>query len=266
MSFELTSVTVRYSRSARPALTDISHRFAPGTHTAILGPNGAGKSTLLRVLLGTVRPESGRVTAGGQPVTAVPRRRFAREVAFVSDREEISFPIGVREYVALGRYPHVGPLAPLRARDEGVVEASLETFDLARLASRRVADLSAGERQRARLARALAQEPGHLLLDEPTAHLDPGHQVETLERIAELTAKTNLTIVHVTHDVNLASRFADRFVLLAGGRLRAAGPAGDVLRRDRLEEAFGCAFHVTNLDGLGRVAVPTGRRPRGGVA
>ena len=264
MSFRVSGLTVRYPAAEVPALLDVDLSFEPGVHTSVLGPNGAGKSTLLRALLGIVRPDSGNVSFDGRPAADWSRRELARRVALVSATEDFAFPLTVRELVAMGRYPHLGPWRSPSAEDRAVVGAALRELELENLARRPISTLSAGELQRARLARALAQQADHLLLDEPVAHLDLAHELSTFQRIAELTARKSLTTITVTHHLNLASRFSDRIVLLAGGRVTASGRPDQVLTEDRLEETFGCRVEVHDLDDAGRLVVPmvseTGRR------
>jgi iron complex transport system ATP-binding protein len=257
MSFVVQRVTVQYPGTTGPALRDASLEFEPGVHTAILGPNGAGKSTLLRALLGLVRPVTGEVRFTGRPISAWTRRELARRIALVSAGEEFAFPLTVRELVAMGRTPHVGPWRAERPEDRDAVRQSLRDVDLVDLAERPVSTLSAGELQRARLARALAQESDHLLLDEPTAHLDLGHELATFERIQQLTTRNALTTITVTHNLNLASRFADRVVLLSGGLVTAVGRPREVLVADRIAAAFDCPVQVRDLAEFGVLAVPT---------
>jgi len=256
MSFVVEGLTVRYAGAVRPALLDASLKFEPGVHTAVLGPNGAGKSTLLRVLLGLIRPDSGEVRFEGRPTSEWTRREMARRTALVSAGEEFAFPISVQQLVAMGRTPHLGSWRAERPVDREVVRQALHEVDLLELEGRPVSTLSAGELQRARLARALAQESDHLLLDEPTAHLDLGHELATFERIEQLTQEKQLTTITVTHNLNLASRFSDRVVLLSGGRVTAAGRPREVLVAERIEEAFGCPVEVRDLAELGVLAVP----------
>jgi iron complex transport system ATP-binding protein len=259
VSFVAQGVTVQYDGATGPALRDASLEFGSGVHTAVLGPNGAGKSTLLRVLLGLISPTSGEVRFDGRPTVEWTRREMARRAALVAAGEEFAFPLSVRELVAMGRTTHLGPWRAERPVDREVVRQSLHDVDLLDLAERPVATLSAGELQRARLARALAQESDHLLLDEPTAHLDLGHELATFQRIQQLTRTKNLTTISVTHNLNLASRFADRVVLLSRGQVTAVGLPREVLVADRIEEAFGCPVEVRDLGELGVLAVPMSR-------
>ncbi len=261
MSFVLESVTARYPGAAEPALREVSLRVREGGHTAVLGPNGAGKSTLLRVLLGLIRPESGQARLDGRPTASFRRREMARRAALVAAGEEFAFPLGVRELVALGRTPHLAAWAGLEGRDRVVVDAALRDLDLERLADRSVSRLSAGELQRVRLARALAQETPILLLDEPTAHLDLAHEVEIFERVSQLIDEKSLTVVTVTHNMNLASRYADRVLLLSGGRVTAEGAPSEVLDGERIERTFGCPVRVEPRGDLGVLVLPLARRP-----
>jgi iron complex transport system ATP-binding protein len=254
--FTLEDVWFRYHGAAEPTLRAVELRFATGVHTAVVGPNGAGKSTLLRVMLGRLNPERGRAWFDGRPAAEWPRRRLARRVAVVGQEALPDFPISVREYVELGRHPYLPAWAPLRERDREVVEGALRRTELDDLSDRDVSHLSAGELQRAKIARALAQEPEVLVLDEPTAHLDLGHEMQVFELIRELIVEKRLTAVSVTHNLNLAGRFATSIVLLAGGRVAAVGSAETVLVPELIQAAFGWPVTVTAVRGGGRQVVP----------
>jgi iron complex transport system ATP-binding protein len=247
----------------------VSLAAEPGSHTVVIGPNGAGKSTLLRALLGLVQMERGETLVDGRPVGDWPRRDLARRVGLVSAREDFAFPLRVREYVAMGRHPHLGAWSAFRPEDRAALERALVICELEDLQRRPVGHLSAGELQRVRIARAITQEASALLLDEPTAHLDFGHEMDVFELIRQLIDTEGITVISVTHGLNLASRFADRVALMAGGRLVAEGPPGAVLRPGPLEHAFGRRVHVEELPGLGVLAVPLRAREisgPGGVA
>jgi iron complex transport system ATP-binding protein len=258
VSFRVKDLTVRYGDSEPPALVDVDLTFEAGVHTAILGPNGAGKSTLLRALLGTVRPERGEVMFRDRSTFDWPRRDMARRVALVSATEEFAFPITVRELVSMGRNPHLGAWRSAGPMDRQIVDSALRDLGILRFSERPITTLSAGELQRARVARALAQQADNLLLDEPVAHLDLAHELSTFQKISQLTTKKTLTTITVTHHLNLASRYCDRVVLLAGGKVIAAGTPASVLTRERLQSTFGCSVEVHDLDGLGAIVVPVG--------
>jgi len=256
MSLGLSGAWLRYPGAADWAMRDVTLEFAPGVHSAVLGPNGAGKSTLLRALAGLLACDRGEAHVEGRRSGDWPRRELARRMAFVSSTEEGAFPVRVREYVGLGRNPYLGTFDPPGEQDREVVRSALERTDMLSLAERYVTKLSAGELQRARVARALAQEPTILLLDEPTAHLDIGHEYAVFELMSELIVDLALTIVSVTHNINMASRFASRVVLLRGGAVVADGEPEIVLTPAHLGRAYAWPVHTVRPEGLGCVALP----------
>jgi len=258
--FEARDLSFRYRSAGRDALCGVSLGFAAGRHTAIVGPNGAGKSTLLHLLLGLAMPDRGEVLAFGRPSRAWGRRELARRVAVVGQEAPPDFPLTVREFVQMGRHPYIRPWGSLGRDDLRAVDAALERTGLTELAGRDLSQLSAGEFQRTRLGRALAQTPEALLLDEPTVHLDVGHEVEMFRLVAELVTERRIAAITVTHNLNLASRFADGMVLLAEGRVMAVGAAREVLRSEPLERAFGCSIEVLDLGDLGIEVLPAGVR------
>jgi iron complex transport system ATP-binding protein len=176
---------------------------------------------------------------------------MAREVAFVPQAEPLAFPLTVRELVEMGRYPHVGILGRTEARDEEAVHRAMVQAGVLDLAHRSIHTLSGGERQRTRIARALAQEPATLVLDEPTAALDLRFEMETFELMRRLAAETEFTVVVATHNLNLAARFASDLLLLAGGRIEAAGPPQAVLTHDTVERVYRWPVAVTPHPGPG---------------
>ena len=222
----------------------------PGSTVGLLGPNGSGKSTLLRVLAGLDRPDSGRVLLGGEDRAALPRRTVARRIAVVSQHTPDDADMSVADVLLLGRIPHRPLLAPVSAEDVRRVSAALVGAGLAGWEERRWASLSGGERQRVAIARALVQEPDVLLLDEPTNHLDIRHRFALLADLA----RTPVTVVAALHDLDLAAQYCDRVVLLAAGRVVAAGTPVDVLTPERVARIFGVAAEVTT-DRTGRVRV-----------
>jgi iron complex transport system ATP-binding protein len=226
-----------------------------GEWVALIGPNGAGKTTALRAVAGLVAYE-GRVHMFGDDAGALSRRRLARLVALVPQVPLIPGDITVHEYVLLGRTPHLGYFGTERRSDHDAVAAALEQLELAPFARRRLDTLSGGERQRATLARALAQDAALLLLDEPTAALDVGRQQQVLELVDELRRERGLTVVSTMHDLTLAGQYADRLLLLDGGRLVAAGAARDVLTTGLIGEHYGAEVAVVDAPGSGFVVVP----------
>jgi iron complex transport system ATP-binding protein len=237
-AWECQALTVRYAGAPEPALDDMTLTIAEGACTIILGPNGSGKSTLLRALLGRVAPERGSIACFGAPLASWSRPALARAVGVVPQGEYETFPITTRALVAMGRYPHLGPWRRESEADMGAIDTAMARCDVTQFAERMVDTLSGGEGQRARIARALAQEPRALVLDEPTASLDLKHEMEVLALLRSLAA-SGTTIVLVTHNLSVAAQFADRVVLLDRGRLIIEGPADEVLTAHRVREVFG---------------------------
>ncbi len=232
-----------------PAVREVSLSIEAGELTAIVGPNGSGKTTLLRLLLGVLVPRDGEVTAFGRPASGWKRRDLARMIGVVSQREEPAFPLRVRQAVLFGRYPHLGALSSPGEADNAAVERALYRCDVRHLANRWVATLSGGEWQRVRIARALAQEPRALALDEATANLDIRHEMELFELTSQLVKEGWLAGVLVTHQVNLAARFADRLVVMDQGTACAIGRPTEVLTRDVLESVFDWPVTMTDWRG-----------------
>jgi iron complex transport system ATP-binding protein len=256
---EAREVAIRYRGAARPALDGASCGVRPAELVAVVGPNGSGKTTLVRALTDMVPLAAGVVLAEGRPVGEWDRGAFARLVGVVPQREEIVFPLTVAETVMLGRYARLGPLAAPAATDREAVRSALERCDVAALGARSIDSLSGGEWQRVRVARALAQEPRILLLDEPTASLDVRHEMELFELIRQLV-EGGLAGLVITHHLNLAARYADRIVLLDEGVVVASGSPHAVLTRERLSRVFAWPVAVTSwCDGSPQV-VPL--RPR----
>ena len=243
-------VSFRYPESATLAVDSVTLDVPAGACTAVLGPNGSGKSTLLRLLLGTLAPAAGEVELDGRPVARWERPEIARAVGVVPQGEEAAFPMSVRELVAMGRYPHLGPWRREGDADRRAVENAMRRCDVLGLAHRPVSTLSGGERQRARVARALAQEPAALALDEPTAALDVSHEMAIFELLREL-GRVGTTVLLVTHNLNLAARYADRLVLLDRGAVAAAGAPAEVLTRETVERVYGWPVRIGRHEGPG---------------
>jgi len=243
MRIEGEGLTVRYPGAAEPSLEAVSLQVEPGTLYAVLGPNGSGKSTLMRALLGTVPLRSGSVRLGDRPLGDWRRRELAQSVGAVTQHEPTAFPIRVRDLVAMGRYPHLGPLRPETPRDRDIIREALVQCDVERMADRDVSTLSGGEHQRVRIARALAQEPKALVLDEPTASLDIRHEMEILQLLRR-SADRGMTVLLITHHLDLAARFADRILVLGCGRVAAEGTPTEVFREEILEAVYGWPVEV----------------------
>lgn len=254
-------LTVTYAGAQRPALDDVSLEVPSGCLFSVLGPNGSGKSSLVRALLGVLPLASGSAHIGDRPADRWKRVELARSVGVVSQSESIAFPLTVFELVAMGRYPHVGPLSTETEEDRIAVRNALSACDIEPLARRDVTTLSGGEFQRARIARALAQEPSALVLDEPTSSLDIRHQMAILELLRR-SADAGMTILLVTHSLDLAAQFSDRMLLLSEGRVAAEGPPVEVLRQDVLSDVYGWPLSVSTDPETGAPRVAPLRRPR----
>jgi iron complex transport system ATP-binding protein len=235
--FEAHDLVVRYPGSRAPALDGVELDVESGTLYAVLGPNGSGKSTLMRTLLGVVRPESGVVRVGGRPVSDWERRELARNVGAVPQVEAMPFPVSVRALVSMGRFPHLGPLRAEGPEDRAAVDDALDRCDVRHLAERNVQTLSGGELQRVRIARALAQRPRALVLDEPTASLDIRHEMAILGLLRR-AANEGTTVLLITHHLDLAARFADRILLMDCGRAVAEGEPEAVFSEATLEQVY----------------------------
>lgn len=253
-------LTVRYPGATRPALSEVSLEVPSGSLYAVLGPNGSGKSSLVRALMGVTPLAAGRATIGDRTTEEWKRGELARSVGVVSQAESIAFPLTVTELVGMGRYPHVGTLSRETEADRQAVRRALAACDIDTLAARDVTTLSGGEFQRTRIARALAQEPSALVLDEPTSSLDIRHQMAILELLRR-SADDGITVLLVTHSLDLAAQFADRMLLLSGGEVAAEGRPAEVLREEVLSEVYGWPLSVSTDPETGATRVSARRRP-----
>ena len=231
------AVSVRYAGAPSYALDRVDLTLDPGELLAVVGPNGCGKTTLVRGLLGLVPRSNGTVILGERPLESWRRAELAQVAALVPQREETPFSWRVEEMVSFGRYARRGPLAPMTAEDRTAVDQALERADVASLRRRRVETLSGGEWQRVRIARALAQQPKLLILDEPTASLDLGHEMELFE-LVRILVTLGLAALVVSHHLNLIARYADRMLLLSEGRTAATGSPREVMQSALLSRVF----------------------------
>jgi iron complex transport system ATP-binding protein len=232
--------------ASTPALREFSLRAAPGEIAAIIGPNGCGKSTLLRCVAGLLAPRKGRVLLSGENVLSFAPRERARKIALLPQNFEIAGEISVEELVMFGRTPHLGNYGAPSKRDWEIVGRALEQTSTLELRKRNVQKLSGGERQRVLLARALAQEPRVLLLDEPTSNLDLKFQFEVLNLVFGLARRENLIVIVVLHQINLASSLADTMALLNGdGSPRALGTPAEVMAEENLRAVYGVPLTIS---------------------
>ena len=242
----------RVALGGRAVLHGVDLDIAQGEWVALIGPNGAGKTTLLRAIARLV-PFAGAIELDGRDTSELNRTELARLLAVVPQEPATPPWMTVGEYVLLGRTPHLGPLAKEGLRDRGAAAEALARLDLLGYAERRLGTLSGGEKQRVVVARALAQEAQIVLLDEPTASLDIGHQQQALELLDALRAESGLTLVAAMHDLTLAAQYAHRMVLLDEGRVVADGGPSDVLTEHLIARHYDASIEVVSIDG--RIAV-----------
>lgn len=238
---EVEGLTTGYRKHA--VIEDITFQVREGGFLGIIGPNGAGKSTLFKALSRTLPAWQGRIRVRGKDIHHMARRDLARHMAAVP-QFMTPFPYRVEEFVRMGRYPHRGRFGLMRAEDRRIVQEVVARMELADLRDQRLNALSGGELQRVFLAQGLAQETELLLLDEPTAHLDIGHQVKIMDIIRGFSQARGLTVVMILHDLNLAGAYCDELLLLHQGKVITQGPPADVLTRERIETVYGAPVEI----------------------
>jgi iron complex transport system ATP-binding protein len=256
----VSDLVVSYPRATKNAVDGVSFVAAAGMLTALAGPNGSGKSSVVRALLGRANVVRGSVTVAGNDVRTLSLAELARRVAVVPQREDAAFPTQVRDYVALGRYPHLGLWRTASKADDNAIADALEQAGVRELAGRDTDALSGGEWQRVRIARALAQKAPALVLDEPTTFLDVAHEMAIFELLSSL-ARSGLAVLLVSHQLNLVARFADTIVLLNEGRIATSGAPRDVMKAERLESIYGWPVVITHDPAVGAPALVPLRRP-----
>jgi iron complex transport system ATP-binding protein len=265
VAYSLEDVTFSYSRGKRAqseaVLKGLSCLILSGRVLGILGPNGSGKSTLLKLLARVYQPQKGTIEILGESLSGLSQLDVAKRVALVPQETLQVFPFTISEMVLMGRSPHHqgwGGWHWEDSQDWAVAQNAMEELDVAHLGNRLVTEVSGGERQRAVIARALVQEPQILLLDEPTAFLDLHHQLDIARIIKRLNRERGLTVILVSHDLNLASQYCDQVLLLNQGRLAAMGSPQTVIKPEVLERVYGCSVLVDRhpQSGLPRVSLP----------
>ena len=235
-------------------LENISFSVSRGEFFVIIGPNGSGKTTLMKVVSGIEKLQKGRLEIMGHSIQKYSRKALARKIAFVPQTISVDFPFTVTELVLMGRSPHLGILGLEQHKDLEIANKAMRFTGVAHLAHRKIYQLSGGERQRVFIARAIAQEPQVILLDEPTAALDIAHQISVMDLMEKLKKEKGLTIVMISHDINLAAMYGDQLLILKAGRVVSRGKPTAVLNYKTLEEAYGCQLLVDES--------PLGQYPR----
>lgn len=228
----------------RVILNDLSFEVAAGSFFIIIGPNGSGKTTLLKLLVGLLPLKSGRVDLLSKSLGEYTAKTLARQIAYVPQNVPVEFPFTVTQVVLMGRSPHLGMLGFEGEDDLHLAHDAMKITDVVHLADRRMDQLSGGEQQRVFIARAICQQPKILLLDEPTAALDLSHQVRLMDLMEQFKNEQGVTIVMVSHDLNMAAMYADRLLLISQGRIARIGAPEQVIDYDLLENVYGCKLLV----------------------
>lgn len=260
MALHFDQVTLAYARGATPVVRDASILAAAGAITAIVGPNGSGKSSLVRGMLGLMPESRGRILAGDVDLLRLGAREMSRTVAVMPQRESLTFPMRVRDYVALGRSPFLGMWDALSSNDIALIAGAMQRADIAMFAERRTDELSGGEWQRVRLARTLAQDTSILVFDEPTTFLDIAHEMAAFETLSR-ESNAGRTVVLVSHTLALVARFADQIVIMHNGTVAAAGAPRDVMQAATLEAVYGWPLVVSHDPAVGSPTLVPLRRP-----
>ncbi len=254
----LQATNIHYAYDSQPVLRGVDVQVAGGEFVGIIGPNGSGKTTLLRALGGVITPELGQVHFEGKAVSEVSRGQLAKRMACLSQTVNVNLPFSVRQVVLLGRNPHLKRFQRLGRADEEIADRAMADAAVEDLADKLVTEISAGERQRVFIAMALAQQPDLLMLDEPTSHLDIAHQVRIYELLTRLHRQRKLTVVIVSHDLNLAAEYCQKLILLDAGQVAQSGSVEQVIRKEILEQVYGTAVTVQRNQTTGRPHVMLG--------
>ena len=256
----LTAERISFRYGDRPVLSGVDLVLREGEVAVLLGPNGAGKSTLLRICSGRLSPGSGEVRVGGMRPDTADRKKMARRLSVVGQELPVEFPMSVEEFVTLGRFPHHGFFGGATREDREKVEQALRMTGLGGLKGRGLSEISAGERQRAAVARGIAQGARVMLLDEPTAFLDIYHRVAFYEIVTQLARNCGVSALVASHDLSLCAEYAQRIVLLANGVVMAAGRPEEVLTPGHIREAYGVEAVCDRNPETGAVRVTPVRR------
>jgi iron complex transport system ATP-binding protein len=254
MNTAISTKNLNHSYGNNLVLMNISFAVSKGEFFIIIGPNGSGKTTLMKLISGILKLQKGRLEILDRPIDGYSRKALAKTIAFVPQMAPVDFPFTVTEIVLMGRSPYLGMLGLEEEKDLKIAKQSIAFTGMEHLAHRKLDQLSGGEQQRVFIARAICQEPDIILLDEPTASLDLAHQTRVMDLMEKLKAQKGVTVVMVSHDVNLAAMYSDQLLLLNNGRVVCQGSPDEVLTFKTLEEAYGCTLLVDES--------PLGKIPR----
>jgi iron complex transport system ATP-binding protein len=250
---EANSISFRYHEDW--VLQDVSFRVEKGEFVGVIGPNGSGKTTLLKILYRLLSPQKGEILFELVPMRKMDRNDIAKRIAVVAQETQLLFPFSVFETVLMGRSPYLGHLMFESEKDLEIAKKAMEWTKVFPFSERPMDELSGGERKRVFIARALAQEPEVILLDEPTANLDIHHQIDFLDLILTLNRERGLTIIMASHDMNIASEFCDRLILLQDGRIYKMGTPDEVITQENIESVYGCEVRIDQnpVSGMPRI-------------
>jgi iron complex transport system ATP-binding protein len=252
MNFAVVIKNLKHAYGRVPVLKNISFSIIQTDFFIIIGPNGSGKTTLLKIIAGIEPLQNGVVDIMGHPLSEYSIKSLSKTIAFVPQVFPLDFPYSIREMVLMGRYPHQGILGMENQKDMDIAQEAMNITGIEDLADRKIDQVSGGERQRAVIARAICQEPKIILLDEPTASLDLAHQIRIMDLMEHLKKVKGISVVMVSHDVNLAAMYADKLMILKDGHITGAGRPDAVLKYDILEKAYGCTI-VVDQSPLGNI-------------
>ena len=233
-----------FSYGTQSVLQDISLEIPHQSLLALIGPNGGGKTTLLRVMSNALRPQRGTVMVDGQPLLNFSARKLAQKLAVISSEQHFEFPFSVADVVAMGRFPHLNRLERMSDRDWEIVNEAMERTCVLDFRNRSISQLSSGEKQRVLIARAIAQQPSILMLDEPNAHLDINHQIAIFNLLTTLNRRLQMTVIVVLHDLSTAAAFCETMVLLHRGRIVRTGKPAEVITAELIRQTYGAEVAV----------------------
>ena len=241
-AIHIENLNVGYDR--KPVLRGVRVRVAQGEMVGIIGPNGSGKSTLLKAIGRLLKPNSGAIYLSGRDLSELPAGEMAKRMSSLPQAPPTPDELSVRELIGYGRYPHVSWLKRFGDADRQIIENAIGICSLEPLAERKLSTLSGGERQKAWIAMAMAQQPKAMLLDEPVTFLDINHQLEVMDLVSDLNRRQKITVIAVLHDLNLAARYCPRLIAIKSGRIYSDGGAGEVIQPDVLREVFGIGARI----------------------
>ena len=238
-----------FAYDSEPILKDISLSVEKGEFIGLIGPNGSGKSTLLKLMGGVMNLSDDAVWINDQPINTIKKKVLARDITWISQEHPMVFPFTVQEIVLMGRHPYLPPLSFEGKEDYRIARDAMEITQTSQFSNRYFSEISGGEKQRVMLASAIAQEPEIMLLDEPTSALDLKYQIQILNILKRLNEEKNITLILAMHDLNLASRYCRRLILLDEGAIVRNGTPAEVLKKEVLENVYGVHVNLHNLDG-----------------